>query len=193
MAFKEIKVQEEVTANLVPMIDIMFLLLLFFMLNADMSQRGLEEVVTPIANQAQEDKSDDNPDRVTVNVFHVSPDTAKCEQHEAGNNCLNWSHWKLSVLGQHFQPLDPPDKPLGLPRPREADLKRFQEQMRSLGEARRENPNDPKKLFTSRSMIIRADKGAPYGCIQRALTYASKAGFYRVETAVQIEKSAIKR
>ena len=35
---------EHVNPNLIPMIDIMFLLLLFFMLGADMSQRELEEV-----------------------------------------------------------------------------------------------------------------------------------------------------
>ena len=43
-------VKEDVTANLIPMIDIMFLLLLFFMLGADMSQRELAELVLPLAD-----------------------------------------------------------------------------------------------------------------------------------------------
>ena len=34
------------------MIDIMFLLLLFFMLNADMSQRELEELTPPVARHS---------------------------------------------------------------------------------------------------------------------------------------------
>ena len=41
--FKTADVEESVGCNLIPMIDIMFLLLLFFMLGADMSQRDLEE------------------------------------------------------------------------------------------------------------------------------------------------------
>ena len=51
MGFKTIKAEEDVSPNLIPMIDIMFLLLLFFMLNADMSQRELEELTPPIATQ----------------------------------------------------------------------------------------------------------------------------------------------
>ena len=37
--FKAQEVEEQVACNLIPMIDIMFLLLLFFMLSAEMTQR----------------------------------------------------------------------------------------------------------------------------------------------------------
>ena len=47
---------EHVNPNLIPMIDIMFLLLLFFMLGADMGQRELEEVMLPKAASMKEDK-----------------------------------------------------------------------------------------------------------------------------------------
>src|SRR5687767_6526710 len=100
MGFKEIKVQEEVAPNLIPMIDIMFLLLLFFMLNADMSQRELEELTPPIANQAQEDKPDENTDRITINVFHQLAD---CPTHTAKDVCRDDTHWAISVGGQPYQ------------------------------------------------------------------------------------------
>ena len=42
--------ESEISPNLVPMIDIMFLLLLFFMLSADMSQHDQEELKLPQAH-----------------------------------------------------------------------------------------------------------------------------------------------
>jgi biopolymer transport protein ExbD len=53
--FKSVEPEENVTCNLIPMIDIMFLLLLFFMLSADMTQRVNEDIVLPRADEAQED------------------------------------------------------------------------------------------------------------------------------------------
>ena len=40
-------VKEDVTCNLIPMVDIMFLLLLFFILGADMSQREQADLILP--------------------------------------------------------------------------------------------------------------------------------------------------
>lgn len=191
MGFKAIKVEEEMGANLVPMIDIMFLLLLFFMLNADMSQRELEEVTTPIANQAQEDKSDEGADRITCNVFYegAGKDGAPI------GGIVDWNRWKISVSGQHFQPLNPPDQPGGHPVPREMDLKKLQEMLYELSHAKREYLEDPNKANSpsKRGLLIRADRGAPWGAIQRALERAAAAGLYRTEVAVQIEKASIKK
>ena len=72
--FKGHDVEESVACNLIPMIDIMFLLLLFFMLNADMSQRELEELTPPIARHALQDDSKQNANRITVNVHHDADD-----------------------------------------------------------------------------------------------------------------------
>lgn len=68
--FKSIDVEENVACNLIPMIDIMFLLLLFFMLSADMSQRTIEDVKLPIAEQAKEDpKEKEGYETTTVNLL----------------------------------------------------------------------------------------------------------------------------
>ena len=56
--FRGPEVQEEIPCNLIPMIDIMFLLLLFFMLGADMGQRELEDVILPKALNVKEEKGD---------------------------------------------------------------------------------------------------------------------------------------
>jgi biopolymer transport protein ExbD len=189
MGFKEIKVQEEVSANLVPMIDIMFLLLLFFMLNADMSQRELEEVTTPVANQAMEDKPDENTDRITLNVFHAGPDEKPCEIHAAGEVCREGSHWMISVAGQRFELQQDANKVYFLT---DAVQKTLDAQLREVADKRREDPNDPKSP-SARHMIIRADRYAPYGVIQRALERAAVAGIYKTEVAAQIEKSSLKQ
>jgi hypothetical protein len=70
--FKGPDAEENVACNLIPMIDIMFLLLLF-MLGADMSARELEEVVLPKADQVADEskiKQEGEGARTTVNIFH---------------------------------------------------------------------------------------------------------------------------
>jgi biopolymer transport protein ExbD len=66
MPVKQVSADTAVAPNLVPMVDIMFLLLLFFMLGADMGQRELEEVLLPKAEARLDDRAD--VDRVIVNV-----------------------------------------------------------------------------------------------------------------------------
>ncbi|MBL8754029.1 MAG: biopolymer transporter ExbD [Planctomycetes bacterium] len=66
---KMVEAEENVACNLIPMIDIMFLLLLFFMLSADMTQRVAEDMVLPIADQAEEDSAKKEAvDHTVVNI-----------------------------------------------------------------------------------------------------------------------------
>lgn len=93
---RKLSVQEDVSPNLIPMIDIMFLLLLFFMLGADMGQRELEEVKLPTA-RAEEDKADT---RLTINVAHGPP---HCGLFNAGRVCREDSHWSLKIRGVEYK------------------------------------------------------------------------------------------
>ena len=71
--FKSIDVEENVACNLIPMIDIMFLLLLFFMLSADMTQRVTEDIKLPIAEMVKEDpKQKEGYETTTVNLVGES-------------------------------------------------------------------------------------------------------------------------
>src|SRR4030095_8748279 len=118
MAKKSLQVQEDVSPNLIPMIDIMFLLLLFFMLGADMVQREREEVFLPKALAVKEEKnvkSADADDRIVVNVFHryKEKDVFECpiydrsgETHEV---CREKAHWRIGIRGVHFNPSNPAD------------------------------------------------------------------------------------
>jgi len=84
--FKSMDVEENVGCNLIPMIDIMFLLLLFFMLSADMSQRVTEDIVLPVADQVKEDaKKKEGYETTTVNLVGEMDD------------------WHVVILSHHYR------------------------------------------------------------------------------------------
>ena len=91
------KVEEDVSPNLIPMIDIMFLLLLFFMLGADMGQRELEPVRLPGADVAEKDPGGE---RLTLNVTHGPP---SCADYGAARTCREDRHWSLRVRGVELE------------------------------------------------------------------------------------------
>jgi biopolymer transport protein ExbD len=177
MAFKEIKAMEEVSPNLIPMIDIMFLLLLFFMLNADMSSRELEELTPPIARHSEkEDKP--SPDRITVNIHHDTSDVVDCPQYKNGEVCRTDAHWHISVSGRRYNF----DKD---------GMTRLGQALFELGKTRRD-PNDPKSI-SERSLIIRADRTAPYGYVQKVLEQATIGRIYKIEVGAGLPKDAVKQ
>ena len=97
-------VQEDVVCNLIPMVDIMFLLLLFFMLSADMSQREMEDLVLPQGDQVKEDpKEKDNDPRTTINLFHRADSASfECPINKRGGICRNDEHWLIAIRSEEF-------------------------------------------------------------------------------------------
>ena len=161
-------VKEDVTCNLIPMIDIMFLLLLFFMLSADMTQREFEDVVLPSADQVQtETDKKSGESNVTVNIFHRSEKEVACPVHAHGGVCRDQAHWLIAMRKQEFT--------------RETIL----DQLRLEAQASLEPEPDPvtKKNMSSRVVIIRADRMAPYGDVQLVLQSCGDVGIYKIEVA----------
>ena len=154
---------EYTNPNLIPMIDIMFLLLLFFMLGADMGQRELEEVMLPKAMSMKEDKENKEKDKnkLTINVYHKYE--VKCQLYQKGAVCRDDAHWRTGIKGKDYSE---PEK-LGGYLKKEADATRG---------------TDPKNPQVSELKVqIRADQSAPYGLAQRAMNTCAKAGIYKVE------------
>lgn len=174
MAFKEIKVQEDVSPNLIPMIDIMFLLLLFFMLNADMAQRELEEITPPIAIHATEDKPEPGSERITANVHHNTKEQTACAAFEAGTVCRDDTHWHISVQGRKYK-LD------------KDGMKQLSDVLTALGKKHRADPSDPNS-HSERKLIMRVDRIAPYGHVQKLVEQASIARIWKVEVAAGLPK-----
>jgi biopolymer transport protein ExbD len=172
---KQVAAQENIAPNLIPMVDIMFLLLLFFMLGADMGQRELEEVKLPVAADVHEDK-DDAPSkkaqpRVNVNVYH---DNDKCVNYKQGEGiCIEDAHWKIGIHGNSWDQN-------GNPIPNENVTGKSLHDFLS-GEADLER-TDPNNLSVSdRRVMIRADAASLYGFVQKVMNACAEVGIYKVE------------
>ena len=67
-AAKKMAESNSTELDMTPMIDIVFNLLIFFMVVTDLNQKELADLVLPLAYMAQSDKDDDPDDRVILNV-----------------------------------------------------------------------------------------------------------------------------
>ncbi len=54
--------------NMTPMIDVVFLLVIFFMLVSDLSQKDLEDIDLPVSTEATHDRPDPNRVRPVINI-----------------------------------------------------------------------------------------------------------------------------
>jgi biopolymer transport protein ExbD len=68
MARKQPKEQEDLEINMTPMIDVVFNLIIFFMLVADLSKKDLELMTLPWSESAVPDTADEKDFRVIINV-----------------------------------------------------------------------------------------------------------------------------
>jgi biopolymer transport protein ExbD len=165
-------VQEDVVCNLIPMVDIMFLLLLFFMLSADMTQREMEDLVLPQGDQVKEDpKEADKDPRTTVNLFHRADSAAfNCPINKRGGVCRNDEHWLIAIRSEEFTLLTVGAK------------------LKELGDDSLEPEPDPlaKKQLSRRKVIIRGDKAAPYGHVQKLIEICGGAGIYKIEVGAAL-------
>jgi biopolymer transport protein ExbD len=177
---KQVSAEGSVAPNLVPMVDIMFLLLLFFMLGADMGQRELEEVKLPIASSVKAEKPGDEDDasgskRLTLNVYHDvigSGIASHCSDYDNLNLCANREHWSIGIKGTDYREGN------------EAELKaRLESEAQIDREKRGLPPPDPGKPKPPSELrvMIRADQAALYQFVQRAMNCCGDAGIYKIE------------
>ena len=165
--FSPPKAEESVACNLIPMIDIMFLLLLFFMLGADMTQRELEDVELPKADMVKEDEKirAEGEIRVNVNIFHTHTSSGfTCATHSAGGVCRDLTHWAIAIRSNEYT------------------LQTIGAALKEEAERALEDP-DPAaggKRLSKVEVMIRADKKAPYGYIQRVIESCGGVGLYKI-------------
>jgi biopolymer transport protein ExbD len=164
-ARKRIEIQEDISPNLIPMIDIMFLLLLFFMLGADMGHRELEEVVLPKAWSIKEDKEvkGDKLDRLTINIYHRYSNEVHCPAYAAQRICREGGHWRIGVRGGDYS--EPP---------------KLEALLKSEADLFRTDTSDPRSM-SDRRIMIRADASSPYGHVKDVMNLCAKVGIYQIE------------
>ena len=166
------EVQENISPNLIPMIDIMFLLLLFFMLSADMTQRQLEDVVLAPATHAKKDtKIQDVEERnVTINIHHRTDKGVNCAVYANGGICRDVTHWGWAIYGHDY------------------NKDTIGPELSAIAEMHLEPTEDPvaKKKLSAVKVLVRADSAAPYGDVQKVIESCGLAKIYMVEVAVAL-------
>ncbi len=162
---KKVALQEPVQPNLVPMVDIMFLLLLFFILGADMTQREMADLVLPYADQVKENPPVRVGDELIVNIQHSQD--IKCAVNAQGRVCREQDHWVLVIRGHEYT--------------KAAALEFLKEYANEP--ARLEKEIDPQagKLLSGLKVIIRGDRLAPYGDVNKVVELCGQANVYKIE------------
>ncbi len=168
---KPLTVKEDVACNLIPMVDIMFLLLLFFMLGADMTQREQAELVLPTASEIKEDdkvKAEDPT--TTVNIQHSDAGGGKCPINASGGFCREEGHWAIVIRG------------------REVPRTMLKDQLQAEADEALEPDVDPAAgiRLSARKIIIRADRAAPYGDVNKIIEVSGQVGIYKIEVGAAV-------
>jgi biopolymer transport protein ExbD len=177
---RKIELAEDITPNLIPMVDIMFLLLLFLMLGADMAQQELEDVKLAMGTHVKADgEGKVVGKRLTINVYHLyssgAGETVKCDDYDSETAmdtvalntplriCRNMSHWRLAIRGEVFKA---------------ATDKKFVEILKSWSNEGKKNLSD---RVSESTVFIRVDKSAPYILAQSVMNAAAFVGMYKIE------------
>jgi biopolymer transport protein ExbD len=160
-------VEESVAVNVVPLVDIMFLLLLFLMIGGDMSHRESTELMLPQADLAQEADREAGEDRYAVINIHPVRDAANDADRTAP-----WfrevKNWQFAIIGVEYP-----------------DYWALVDQLKIVAEQKKEDVplpgTNPPKYLSAVKISIRADKDSPYEMIQLAMQACAEAGLYKIE------------
>lgn len=141
--------------DMTPMIDIVFNLLVFFMVITDLTQKDLVDLTLPIAYMAQEDKPQElEDDRIILNVDKYGQIIWRAQRRTLGE-----LRTILAAQKNLYQ----------------------RKQQRKGKEAFKIFPNGAKatKLY----VLLRADKDTPWQHVQWLMTVMAQEQFYKLEFA----------
>jgi biopolymer transport protein ExbD len=134
--------------DMTPMIDIVFQLIIFFMIITDMTQKELETLILPVAETASPDKPDPKEIRPIVNII---------------------SNGSIYVMGELYYDPENDDQYL--------QLKSYLQQMANkmpkepLNEGQPSGPKVP-----ANPLLIRADQSTPFKHIQKVMELCGLQG-----------------
>ena len=135
--------ETEMEMNMTPMIDVVFLLIIFFMIITDMSQADLEDLTLPTAHNATEDKPRPDDFRPVLNIHIDGRIVAKRELLYDPEDDDDYKKLK-AYLGDV------------------AD-------MREKEHFNKEEGTGP--LIPGEALLIRADENTPFKYIQKAMEF----------------------
>jgi len=143
--------------NMTPMIDVVFQLLIFFMLVTEMTQQELAELKLPRATEAVPDKGERG--RHTINVVYEQRGGEKVE---------------VIKVGLIEMTLDELEKNVIIP-----EARIWRDEAGQQGTAERPAPSE-------KPILIRADQSMEFGIIQHIMARCVKHGIYRISFAAMI-------
>jgi biopolymer transport protein ExbD len=145
---------ENCAMNMTPMIDCVFNLLIFFMLISDLNQKDIVELTLPVAYMAEEDKGQEEDDRVILNVDRY------------GQIVWKQKNVNLDELGTILS----------------TARDRYELKMRQIGRSGLEEiPGGGKasKLY----VLLRADRDTPWQHVQWLMTVMAEQKLYKLQFA----------
>ncbi|MFP6757572.1 MAG: biopolymer transporter ExbD [Alphaproteobacteria bacterium] len=138
----------EVDMDMTPMIDIVFLMIIFFIIVSDMSQQDLAELKLPLAEQAVDDQTEEG--RMIINILKDG---------------------EVVIRRIHYSSLDAPEAVNALRAYLAAEV--------AKGE------KDEGTTFSSRALLVRADKETKFKEVQKVMRICGEMGIqiYKVHLA----------
>ena len=129
--------QTEMEMNMTPMIDVVFLLIIFFMIITDLTQQDLEELQLPKARSAVEDKPDIEVVRPIINIPQsgrmIYKRRALYDPEIDGENMQGLEHFLADQAGRMPKKDKLPDNPLMIRADRGTEFKYIQRVMETCG------------------------------------------------------------
>ena len=149
---------DDAKPNLTPMIDMTFLLVVFFMLTIDLSQKEFQDVALPFAKHGVEDLPEtEGPKRLIINLL------------ASGDIVFKGTHWKLAT---------------GTPREQAASLVALKNELILLTSdvGSREEDNSSKE-----PVMIHGDRSARWQYVQGIMQVCAdpKVAVYKLQFAVK--------
>jgi|FLOH01.1.fsa_nt_gi biopolymer transport protein ExbD len=173
----------EIEIDMTPMIDMTFLLIIFFIIVNDMSQKDLEELKLPIAMEAGHDEPPENRPVLNVRWFPAGgvPDSVIAHYKELGIGIPSdqeWSDivWKRNILYYPFMDTKGLTDPIRKGRP--DYYWKLAETMRLVWVPEMATKMDDKlkRILPDDPILIRADRNTPFKYIQKIMEVCTREG-----------------
>ncbi len=176
MARKERKrggTEAELDINMTPMIDVVFNLIIFFMVITDMTQKDLEYLILPKADKAAKDEGKDT-ERIIINIIDFdSKENAPRVGKPMSQGGLDPKLPPIMMGGRQVQSLEEMRELLR----QQADPYRFPDiaEFKKLGKPPLPYKwNDGKSVYPSKKpVLVRCDRGQVFGWVQAIMQYCT--------------------
>lgn len=147
----------QVEVNMTPMIDVVFNLIIFFMIITDMTQKDLEYLVLPKANMAEEDPGEDK-ERIIVNIVNFATE-------------LNQDRIRKGDVNPKWPPIFVDGKQV-------RDLEHMRAELRKKSDPLRFPDLDKGEIApgirpSRKPVLVRCDQGQLFGWVQAVMQYCS--------------------